>query len=328
MVSLAPAISFIIPCYNNHAFLPECLGSIRRYASGSFEIILIDDGSPSPVILDPELDGDVTLVRQEKNLGVSAARNRGITLAQGDYICFVDSDDTLVADPHWLLENVGGHDLIAGARNDGGTPPSLLGGSRRFEGLGAHTDLIKLRFFSRFLYRRDLLLAHGIDFDTDLIVGEDELFLIKAIAHAKSVALEEYVFYEYRIWDGSTTGGPMSQKRLKARLSFLERIGAALKDHPDAALLRTLMALRWHIRVAWSADRVLGKDCCTDYLTKTHDIIAPILAGRSIDDSARRFGLTFGNRFVACLHLVTEGRIEEAYQLLMTTPPAKRRRPA
>ena len=91
-------ISIIIPIYNVEKYLPACVESILQQTYKNLEVILVDDGSPDrcPVICDElaQKDDRIRVIHQ-KNKGLSGARNRGIDNAQGDYLIFVDSDDTV-----------------------------------------------------------------------------------------------------------------------------------------------------------------------------------------------------------------------------------------
>jgi glycosyltransferase involved in cell wall biosynthesis len=88
-----PLISVIIPTYNRAAFLPAALESIWAQAYQPLEIIVIDDGSTdaTPQLL-ADLSGRLVSVRQD-NQGPAAARNRGLQMAQGEVLAFLDSDD-------------------------------------------------------------------------------------------------------------------------------------------------------------------------------------------------------------------------------------------
>lgn len=89
-------ISVIIPVYNAEVYLRRCLNSVIRQTYTDLEIILIDDGSTdgSGKICDEYAKSDRRIkVIHEKNRGVSAARNIGLEVAQGRYVCFVDADD-------------------------------------------------------------------------------------------------------------------------------------------------------------------------------------------------------------------------------------------
>lgn len=91
-------ISIIVPIYKTEKFLPDCLESILAQTFTKWEAILIDDGSPDNCgkICDEYAAKDKRFkVIHQKNSGVSAARLNGFKLCRGEYISFVDSDDTL-----------------------------------------------------------------------------------------------------------------------------------------------------------------------------------------------------------------------------------------
>lgn len=91
-------VSVIVPIYNVERFLERCFESILSQTYKNFEIIAINDGSKdnSPAILEQwaKKDSRIKAVHQ-KNMGVAATRNNGLKLAQGEYVLFVDSDDTI-----------------------------------------------------------------------------------------------------------------------------------------------------------------------------------------------------------------------------------------
>lgn len=89
-------VSVIVPVFKVEQFLPRCVESIQNQTYQNMEIILVDDGSPDqcPAICDmyARMDSRVQTIHKE-NGGLSDARNAGIEIARGDYLCFVDSDD-------------------------------------------------------------------------------------------------------------------------------------------------------------------------------------------------------------------------------------------
>lgn len=101
MSSLDIDVSFIIPAYNAEQYIEECLESICLQDGIEKEIIVIDDGSKDNTlnILDEcqKKYDNIQVVKQEHR-GASVARNTGIELAKGRWICFVDSDDYLAGD--------------------------------------------------------------------------------------------------------------------------------------------------------------------------------------------------------------------------------------
>ena len=91
-------ISVIIPVFNVELFLQSCLESVKAQTLKDFEAILVDDGSSdsSGAICDAYARADNRFrVVHQPNQGVSAARNRGLDLAKGDYVYFVDADDEM-----------------------------------------------------------------------------------------------------------------------------------------------------------------------------------------------------------------------------------------
>lgn len=91
-------VSVIIPVYGVEQYLPECIQSILNQTYKNLEIILVDDESKdkSPEICDGFAEKDARIkVIHKKNGGAASARNIGLDNATGDYICFIDSDDTV-----------------------------------------------------------------------------------------------------------------------------------------------------------------------------------------------------------------------------------------
>lgn len=93
LAPLSPTVSVVIPCYNAERYIAATIESVLAQLPGEVEIIVVDDGSS---------DSSVELVRaafpavrlvEQANQGVAAARNRGIGLASGEWIAFVDADD-------------------------------------------------------------------------------------------------------------------------------------------------------------------------------------------------------------------------------------------
>lgn len=104
-----PLISVIVPVYNVQDYVGKCLDSICGQSYRNLEIIVIDDGSTddSPAICDSFAEKDARIkVLHCKNGGLSVARNRGLDIAEGELIGFVDSDDWIEADMYESLYRV------------------------------------------------------------------------------------------------------------------------------------------------------------------------------------------------------------------------------
>ena len=96
-----PLISVIVPCYNVEQYLRQCIKSITQQTYSNLEILLVDDGSPdrSGEICDEYAKSDKRIrVIHKQNGGLSDARNAAIDVCNGEYLTFVDSDDSVSLD--------------------------------------------------------------------------------------------------------------------------------------------------------------------------------------------------------------------------------------
>lgn len=95
-------VTIIVPVYNVEKYLPECIESLINQTYKNIQIILVDDASTDKCseICDwyAEKDDRITVIHKEINSGAASARNKGIDNAEGEYICFVDSDDYILPD--------------------------------------------------------------------------------------------------------------------------------------------------------------------------------------------------------------------------------------
>ena len=116
-------ISIIIPLYNAENYISKCLDSIINQTYKNFEIIIINDKSKDDSwevlnhYVSENLNINFKIVNNEVNLGLSKTRNKGMDLATGDYIFFMDNDDTLVDNfslQHFIDKTENDPDIILG----------------------------------------------------------------------------------------------------------------------------------------------------------------------------------------------------------------------
>jgi len=91
-----PKLSVIIASYNHQGYIAETLGSLEQQTFQDFEIIIVDDGSTDKTVEVARSTQSRAQIHTQQNQGVVAARNRGVSLAKGKYICFADSDDVVL----------------------------------------------------------------------------------------------------------------------------------------------------------------------------------------------------------------------------------------
>lgn len=97
-----PAVSVVIPTYERAAVLPRAVESVLGQSYGAWELLVVDDGSTDDtgILMEQYRDPRVRYLRQPVNRGVSAARNRGLREARGDWVALLDSDD------EWMPEKL------------------------------------------------------------------------------------------------------------------------------------------------------------------------------------------------------------------------------
>ena len=209
--------SFIIPVYNCKAYLPACIGSIRAVGVTEYEIVLVDDGSTdgSGAVCD-ELAAKYPHIRavHQPNGGVSAARNRGIREAKGEYILFVDADDTLLpfdAGTLAYLENDRVDMLMFGMEfqyfhKNTRVRSEILSCAIGRCGREKLAESFEELFYSNYLapvwnkfIRRSLLVDNGLCFDNRLINYEDLVFTLAVLAVCETVAVVPQAYYCYRL---------------------------------------------------------------------------------------------------------------------------------
>jgi glycosyltransferase involved in cell wall biosynthesis len=103
MNDIAPKISIIIPVYNVEKYIARCLDSLfnQNISENLYEIIVVNDGTPDSsmkIVSEYDRNHSNFIIINQKNRGVSAARNRGIEISKGEYLLFVDPDDYIVED--------------------------------------------------------------------------------------------------------------------------------------------------------------------------------------------------------------------------------------
>lgn len=99
-----PLFSVIIPAYNRAGIISRAIQSVLDQTCNDYEVIVVDDGSTDDTneVLKPWIDRNQIRYIYQHNRGVCAARNAGASMAQGEYLVFLDSDDAV--EPSWLYD--------------------------------------------------------------------------------------------------------------------------------------------------------------------------------------------------------------------------------
>jgi len=228
-------ISILVPIYNAAPWLQESLQSILAQTYRDFELILVNDGSTdgSAEMCDAcAADDDRVYAVHQANAGVAAARNRGLDMAGGDWIAFIDADD--MVHPRYLEYLLGlclRHDCdVVQCRQMRSEQfdPMLFG--VEVEDVVFYTDKqiqwglcgrggIRSMLWCK-LFRRELF--DGVRFPVGLIY-EDEAAMHHLLANARRIAFSTSKFYYYRTTPDSIMNKPLSEQRLDILPIMAER---------------------------------------------------------------------------------------------------------
>lgn len=228
MNTILPKVSIIIPVYNVEPYIEECLQSVMRQSyRGMMECILVDDcGTDNSMKIAEQLIGfyngpiDFKVLHQEKNRGLSAARNTGIEAACGDYIYFLDSDDWISDDCIEKLTyplSIEQYDFVVGHYERYGKDSfvSCSDGEYHYYGLKARKRMkgnipvsaCNKLFRKRFLFDNQLLFEVGK-------VYEDSIFSFDITCVERKYYVVNSITYYYRSREDSIT----TRKNRSARI--------------------------------------------------------------------------------------------------------------
>lgn len=238
-------LTIIVPVYNVERYLRTCLDSIAQLKAFSWEAILVDDGSTdtSGQICDEYATQDSRFrVIHQKNAGVSAARNAGLDAAKGEWIWFVDSDDSI--NPDFEISNPEVLDdadyvLFDMRKFHDGEELNSLGHQKSTVKC---TDLSKNDFLCKYqcnhhprlFYKKTwVMIDHHqrLAFSLGTRVGEDLEFQYKYLTRCQRPARLDAVLYNYRLREGSATqDDSYRRKNLEDLPQVIERLLKWCKD--------------------------------------------------------------------------------------------------
>ncbi|MBQ9477160.1 MAG: glycosyltransferase [Bacteroidales bacterium] len=222
-----PEVSVIIPVFNAQDYIDACVDSLLAQTMDSLELVFVDDHGTDGSVrrLQERMSAyrgpkTLRLVSTPKNSGPGAARNLGISEAKGEFVAFVDSDDTV--DPDFCSSL---YQAAVSAGTDLACCDIEMGGKvARNTHTGDKRAFLRhfVSFFTTFLYRRSLIVERGIVFPPSHS-AEDTCFLTCSVLAANGIAKVDAPLYHYRLHEGSVTRR-RDRSRAAARLSSIRRI--------------------------------------------------------------------------------------------------------
>ena len=283
-----PLISVIVPAYNVEKYIKTCLDSLINQTYSNFEIIVINDGSTDQTekILNEYESNPKIRIFSQKNGGLSAARNQGLNLANGELVCFIDSDDSVKSD---YLEK-----LAAPFFEDSNIDITVCGYQEKFEnseinhvlksqkitGAQATKDLlIKQQDFNILawnkLYRKKLFSNNHIEYPAGQI-HEDNLTTYKLFSHAQKVFYISDVLYIYQRTHSEITKNLYSKEKTLKRLQVKEQMaieaGQYLQDPNLKLSAEVALLLAYFAFLDHAISRQINQSYYDVYLMKTRKL--------------------------------------------------------
>lgn len=267
-----PLVSVIIPVYNAGEYLQECLDSIAGQSYENLDIVLVDDGSTdgSATRCDAfaQRDPRVRTVHQ-KNMGAAKARQSGVRIASGEYICFVDADDTVKPEMvAFFMDKIGQCDLVTSGYTRETAPgeyvvwtDALQEGTYETEEEKKYFIENMISFEGRFvagiqpylygkLYRMEIIRDVIGEIDVSIVYSEDRDLLFRYILKAGGIRIFHESFYYYR--QNPTSVIQTVNKNFMSDLNKLYlSLGKAFTGHPEEESLRRQLELFLVSRMYW-----------------------------------------------------------------------------
>jgi glycosyltransferase involved in cell wall biosynthesis len=207
------SISVIIPVYNAEEYLETCLISIQKQTYSPFEVWLIDDGSndKSGKICDTyqTLDSRFHVIHKP-NGGVSSARNMGIEHVKGEWICFIDSDDTVeenylqtlhqsIGEKKDILIIQGFNTIFHNGKKEQRLFNKYFYSSTEIYKTFQDSKLNRCGFPFGKLYNKDIINQNKIRFDEQIHYAEDVMFMLTYLCHVSAIQTVSGANYNYFI---------------------------------------------------------------------------------------------------------------------------------
>ncbi len=244
---MGPVVSVIVPVYNAQKSLARCIDSILNQTFKDFELILLDDGSTdtSGEICDryAEIDERVRVIHKE-NSGVSDTRNRGLDIAEGKYLQFLDSDDWITPEATGLFvrtveENqcdmviadfyrvIGERVSQKGAIEEDGLMDQVTFAENMLQ---KPADFYYGVLWNK-LYKREIVESYRLRMDSSVSWCEDFMFNLEYVRHIRSVyALKVPVYYYVKTKGSLVSQGMSVKKTIQMKRTVFEYYNSFCKD--------------------------------------------------------------------------------------------------
>lgn len=238
---MAVSVSIIVPVYNVELYISACLDSLYQQNQKGVEVIFVDDcGKDRSMDMVRDYIGtrgidNWKIVRHAHNRGLSAARNSGLREAHGDYVLFLDSDDTLKKDAISILTRPlqeKDYDCIIGGVDDG----TLIGYSLQSRKIEGNEEILRSYANGEWyvmawnkLCRREFLIDNNLYFEEGLL-HEDVVWSFKLACTAQSVFVLNEHTYRYNVRENSIMTSLSIEKDLNIYIKAFDCIACYIRE--------------------------------------------------------------------------------------------------
>lgn len=287
----------MVPVFNGEAYLDECLISARRQDYRRVEIVVIDDGSTDGSLRIAQrhaaADRRVSVLSQA-NAGVGEARRAAVATATGEFLTFLDADDTLtrggVRAAMDVLEQTGSDISVMRYQRQEGTAirpaaawiRALHDRPAKRTTLSERPDVLVNALACAKIFRRAFWDATQLSFPTVLLAG-DQIVTATAYRDAAAIDISDVTGYTWRRQESSISQGQVTADAVHARQDAIDAVLEVLAPLPDVRAERALQYLRYNI-----PNSVLKLERADDaYLDALVERVPPIVDVAPADRYAR-----------------------------------------
>lgn len=272
-------ISVIVPVYNAEKYLYTCLDSLVSQSFKGFEVLLIDDGSM-------DSSGDICQIYSKKydfiryikreNSGAAATRNFGMSIAQGDYFCFVDSDDYIDVDALEYMYNkaieTDADILMCGyLMQNKKSVSEIKADIGIYKGKEINSRMAEIKSKNLIdspcnkLYRADFVKNTGVLMPENETF-EDTDFNLRLITHNPTFVISDKCFYHYMLHMGSVTRhyNPKKLEIIKKRALLLSECTEGIENYCDFYYIKSVYSSIIDMFLSCKAKKiksVIKKEC-------------------------------------------------------------------
>lgn len=250
-------VSVVVPVYNCELYLAYCLESILSQSYKNIEVIVINDGSKDKsdeICREYQARDQRIIYEYQENQGPSVARNNGLHLASGDYITFIDADDTVETNYIKILLDClqkNNADLACCGYNDINAKGSFPHTDFNFNKILSLQDIMLVvckgtgGVLWGKLYKREIITNNNIFLDPNIFMSEDLIFVLEYISYCKKFSETQQFLYNYNRLNERSISLNFSSKYINNSLAVCLQIESIFnRVNIDSSKTRKVLAER------------------------------------------------------------------------------------